>query len=138
MRIMALDYGERRVGVAISDPLRVIAQPLVTLRTSPRKELIKRLKFIAKQYDIGLVLVGNPISHKGKATNMSRKIKRFIVELECALAIKVQLWDERFTSSYAGKLMKEKGIKKHKDKLDQVAACIMLEEFLKKESACSA
>jgi putative Holliday junction resolvase len=137
MRIMALDYGERRVGVAISDPLRVIAQPLVTLRASPRKELIKRLKFIAKQYEVGLVLVGNPVSHQGKATNMSQKIKRFIAELEHALTIRVQEWDERFTSSYARKLMKEKGIKKQKDKLDQVAACIMLDEFLKRESACS-
>lgn len=137
MRIMALDYGERRVGVAISDPLRVIAQPLVTLKTSPHKKLFERLKFIIKQYDVELVLVGNPLSHHGTATRMSDKIKDFVIELERTTGVNVQLWDERFTSSYAATLMKEKGIRKQKEKLDQVAACILLDEFLKSE-ACSA
>jgi len=137
MRIMALDYGERRVGVAISDPLRVIAQPLVTLKASPHKQLLERLKFIIKQYEVELVLVGNPLSHRGTATHMSKKIRDFANELERAAGVNVRLWDERFTSSYATKLMKEKGIKKQKEKLDQVAACILLDEFLKSE-ACSA
>ncbi|KPK72244.1 hypothetical protein AMJ87_05320 [candidate division WOR_3 bacterium SM23_60] len=137
MRIMALDYGERRVGVAISDPLRVIAQPLVTLKTSPRNKLLERLKFIIEQYDVELVLIGNPLSHHGTATPMSKRIKDFIVILKRETGVNVQLWDERFTSSYATKLMKEKGIKKHRKRIDQVAACILLDEFLRSET-CSA
>jgi putative Holliday junction resolvase len=130
---MALDYGERRVGVAISDPLRIIAQPLVTLTTSPRKTFLKRLKFIIKQYDVELVLVGNPLAHDGTGTQMSKKIRDFVTELERTTSVTVRLWDERFTSSYATKLMKEKGIAKQKEKRDQVAACIMLDEFLRSE-----
>jgi putative Holliday junction resolvase len=134
---MALDYGERRVGVAISDPLRVIAQPLVTLKAVPHKTLLRRLKFITEQYEVELILIGNPLSHRGTATHMSDRIKDFAAELEHATGITVQLWDERFTSSYATKLMKEKGINKQKEKLDQVVACILLDEFLK-SGTCSA
>jgi putative Holliday junction resolvase len=132
---MAIDYGTRRVGIALTDPLCLISQPLVTLTVTSHHELIKRLKFIIEERNVGLVLVGNPLSHRGTATTMSHEIHRFVEKLRKALGIEVKLWDERFTSAYAAVTMKERGISKSKKSLDQVAACIMLDEYLKSHSS---
>jgi len=136
MRIMAIDYGQKRVGIAMSDPLGVISQPLLTLGVKSQRELIKRLKFIIEENDVRLVLVGNPLSHSGNSTRISEKIHRFVKDLRKSIVIEVKLWDERFTSKYALQVLKEKGIKQ-KGKIDQIAASLMLEEYLKSRSECS-
>ncbi len=138
MRIMAVDYGKNRVGIALTDPLRVIAQPFLTLKVKSHKELIKRLKFIIEENDVGLVLVGNPISHTGATTEMSQEIHDFVKKLEKSITIEVKLWDERFTSRYAANILKQTGLGKQKEKIDQVAAAIILDEYLKSVSECSA
>jgi putative Holliday junction resolvase len=135
---MAIDYGKSRVGVAISDPLGVISQPLLTLRVKSDRELIKRLKCIIEENSIGAVVVGNPLSSTGKSTNMSNEVKKFVKKLKKSLNIEIKLWDERFTSKYALHIMKDMGLKEPKYKIDQVAACIMLDEYLKSQSTCSA
>ncbi len=131
MRIMAIDYGKKRVGIAISDPLGVISHPLITLKVKSRKELIKRLKFIIEENNIGLVLVGNPLSHTGELTQMSKEIHKFLKQFKKSIATEVKLWDERFTSRYAVHILKEKGLKQQKDKIDQVAASLILDDYLK-------
>jgi putative Holliday junction resolvase len=135
MRIMAIDYGKKRVGLAITDPLGVISQPFLTLETKSRKELLKRLKFIIEQNSIGLVLVGNPLSHNGQATKMSREIAVFVNELKKTVSIDVYLWDERFTSKYATNVLKDMGLKKKGSKIDQIAASLMLDEYIKSQSS---
>jgi len=136
MRILAIDYGQKRVGIAISDPLGVISQPLMTLGVKSQRELIKRLKFIIEENNVRLVLVGNPLSHSGSSTRMSEEIDRFVKGLKKSIVVEVKLWDERFTSRYALRVLKEKGIKQ-RGKIDQVAASLMLEEYLKSHSGCS-
>lgn len=136
MRIMAIDYGQRKVGIAMSDELGVISQPLMTLRAKSQKEFIKRLKFIVKENNVGLILVGNPLSHSGKSTPISEEILRFVKVLEKSIAVEVKLWDERFTSRYASRILKEKGIKQ-KGNIDQIAASLMLEEYLKTQAGNS-
>jgi putative Holliday junction resolvase len=136
MRIMAIDYGQRKVGIAMSDELGVISQPLMTLRAKSQKEFIKRLKFIVKENNVGLILVGNPVSHSGKSTPISQEILRFVEVLEKSIAVEVKLWDERFTSRYASRILKEKGIKQ-KGNIDQIAASLMLEEYLRTHSGNS-
>ncbi|MEE8596638.1 Holliday junction resolvase RuvX [candidate division WOR-3 bacterium] len=135
MRIMAIDYGKKRVGIAISDSLCVISQPLLTLRAKSQKDLIARLKCIIEENNVGFVIVGNPLSHKGELTEMSQEIHRFLKKFRTSIDIKVKLWDERFTSRYALKIMKDIGLKKQKDKIDQIAASIMLDEYLKSQPA---
>lgn len=137
MRIMAIDYGKNRIGIAISDPLCVISQPLLTLKLNSQRKLIKRLKSIIEKNDIGLVLIGNPLSHSGKSTKMSQEIHRFLKRLNKAIDIEVKLWDERFTSRYALNILKDLGLKRNKDKIDRVAASIILNEYLKSQSPCS-
>ena len=136
MRIMALDYGEKRVGIAITDPLGIISQPLLTIQVGSEKDLIQRLKFIIEENGVGLIIIGNPISHRGEPTKISKKIMKFASKLRNFLNIEVKLWDERFTSKYAARILQDIGIKKGKAaKLDQIAASIMLDEYLKSGAA---
>jgi putative Holliday junction resolvase len=129
-RIMAIDFGKKRVGVAISDPLCTISQPLLTIKPKSAADLIKRLKCIADENNVGLIIVGNPISMRGESTQISREVERFVVKLKRQLDIKVELWDERYLSKYAMKKFKDAGISMKKDDVDRVAASIMLEEYL--------
>lgn len=137
MRVMAIDYGKNRVGIALSDPLGVIAQPLTTIKVKSQKALFRQLLEIIQQSDVGLIIIGNPLSHKGEATKMSEQISRFIKQLKKITDIEIKLWDERFTSQYAMNIMKEIKVKKQKDLVDQVAASIMLDEYLRSCSTCT-
>ena len=134
MRIMAIDYGEKRIGVALSDPLGIIAQPLETIEIEDDKELIPVLKKLIIQNEVGLLLVGNPIDHKGNPTRMSRKISDIMTALRNECAVEIELWDERFTSRLAKSTIRDHGIRsrKNKKKIDAIAASIMLSEYLTK------
>lgn len=134
---MAIDYGEKRVGIALSDPLGVIAQPLTTISVKSQKALFKQILEIIQQSNVELIIIGNPLSHKGEATEMSKQISRFIKRLKKMTDIEIKLWDERFTSQYAMNIMKEIKVKKQKDLVDQVAASIMLDEYLRSCSTCT-
>lgn len=137
MRIMAIDYGKKRVGIAISDPLCVLAQPLVTLKVKSQKELIRKIKVFIYEKDIRLILIGNPLTHSGRSGKMSQEVQRFAKRLKKSKGIEIKLWDERFTSRYALKAMRDIGIKRTRDKIDQIAASIMLSEYLKTNTAYS-
>jgi len=137
MRVMAIDYGKNRVGIALSDPLGVISQPLTTIKVKSQKALFRQILEIIQQSDVGLIIIGNPLSHKGEATKMSEQISRFIKQLKKKTDIEIKLWDERFTSQYAMNIMKEIKVKKQKDLVDQVAASIMLDEYLRSCSTCT-
>ncbi|UCD05789.1 MAG: Holliday junction resolvase RuvX [candidate division WOR-3 bacterium] len=134
-RIMAVDYGQKRVGVAITDPLCTIPQPLVTIRPKSIADLIKRLKCIASENNVGLIIVGNPVSLRGEPTEFSRKIERFIERLKQQLDIEVQKWDERYLSKFAVNKFKEAGLSAKKEDIDRVAASLMLEEYLLKRQS---
>ncbi|MBN2620846.1 Holliday junction resolvase RuvX [candidate division WOR-3 bacterium] len=135
---MAVDYGTKRIGIAITDPLGVISQPLETIAFTSEREMVRRLKCLVHENDVGVVLVGNPISMSGGSTAMAENVQRFVKKLQKALPIEVRLWDERLTSKYARTRMKEVGIRKTSKKCDQVAACIMLDEYLMSQAHYSA
>ncbi len=130
MKILAVDYGRRRVGLAISDPLGIIAQPYLTLEVKDQVALIKRLKCAIDENDVGLVLVGHPVSLCGEPTKLSTEINRFAQLLAKATGITVRLWDERYTSRYADRKCRDYGIKPGKKINDRIAASIILEEYL--------
>lgn len=137
MRILAVDYGKARVGIAITDPLGVISQPLETFSNTSDKAVIRRLKYLVEENSVHLVLIGNPLSLNGGKTAMSDHIECFAERMRKALAIKVVLWDERFTSKYAQIRLQEMGIQKGNKKLDQIAACILLDEYLNTRTQCT-
>lgn len=137
MRVMAIDYGKKRVGIALSDPLGVIAQPLTSIKVKSQKELFRQILKIIQESDVGLIIIGNPLSHKGEATEMSDEISRFIKRLKKRINTEIKLWDERFTSQYAMNILKAMKVKKQKGLVDQVAASIMLDEYLRSCSTCT-
>jgi putative Holliday junction resolvase len=137
MRVMAIDYGKSRVGIALSDPLGVIAQPLTSIKVKSQKELFRPILKIIQESEVGLIIIGNPLSHKGEATEMSDEISRFIKRLKRRINTEIKLWDERFTSQYAMNILKAMKIKKQKGLVDQVAASIMLDEYLRSCSTCT-
>ena len=132
---MAIDYGLKRVGVAITDPQGTIAQPLLTIQPKSDFDLIKRLKCLAEENEVGLIILGNPISLQGDPTEMSKRIQRFRRKLKKSVEIEVVMWDERYLSKYAVNRMRSMGISGKKEEIDRIAAAIMLEEYLESRRA---
>lgn len=131
-RIICIDYGGKRTGLAVTDPLQIIATSLTTIET---KDLIPFLKNYFLQEAVELILIGEPVNLDDSPTHATPLVKAAIIRLQKAFpAIPVQTVDERFTSKMASRAMVEMGMKKKdrqkKGNIDQVAATIMLQEYL--------
>ncbi|MBC8322480.1 MAG: Holliday junction resolvase RuvX [Candidatus Marinimicrobia bacterium] len=128
-RILGIDYGEKRVGLALSDPMKIIASPFNTIPNNP--ELITDIQSIIKEKEVEIVVVGLPKGMKGQVTAQTEKVNRF-VEMLIDNNIKVELIDERLTSVSAEKALIEQGIKTGHNKglIDQTAAAIILQQYL--------
>lgn len=135
-RIICIDYGKKRTGLAVTDPLQIIATSLTTIETHT---LIPFLKNYFLQETVELILIGEPLNLDDSATHATPLVKAAIAQLKKSFpAIPVQTVDERFTSKMASKAMVEMGMKK-KDRrvrgnIDQIAATIMLQEYLAAKS----
>lgn len=137
MRIMAVDFGKKRVGIALTDPTGVIPQPFLTIQVKSQKALLRKIISIINENNVGLMIIGNPLSHKGEPTKMSSEIETFIKQLKAKKDIEIKLWDERFTTKYATAILKAMHIKKKQGALDRIAASLMLDEYLKSRSTCT-
>ncbi len=131
-RILSVDYGNRRIGLALSDPLNIIATPLDTLIISSMEDGIKQLIELYQQYPLEAILMGYPIGNSGNKTGQTRIVDKVIEALESAVDIPVIKWDERYTSVEAHNILKIQGLKTRNNKgmVDQLAARIMLQEYL--------
>ncbi len=131
-RILALDLGKRRIGLALSDPLRITAQGLPNLvRTNKRADL-DALGSIVREQGVGLVLMGNPINMGGREGRQSAWVHEFAASIEERLGVPVKLWDERLTSVQAGRVLRESGIsiEKRAAAVDRLSAVILLQSYL--------
>lgn len=128
-RILAIDYGRRRIGLAISDELGVIAQPLATIERKNRRADLQRLRDLVKRNEVRAILVGFPIHLNGKSSEMAEEAARFAAVIREALKLPVELRDERLTSWEAEQMAEELGFKKKAD-LDSLSAAILLREYL--------
>lgn len=132
-RILAIDYGEKRIGIAITDPLNIFAYPLTTLQNNT--DFLKNLKLILDQYNVARILMGNPIKEDGSENRLLNKIEKLKDEIEQKFNITVILVDERYSSEIARQRIIEsvKSKKKRKDKslLDKNAAAVILEDYMK-------
>jgi putative Holliday junction resolvase len=131
-RIICIDYGGKRTGLAVTDPLKIIATALTTVET---KELIPFLKKYFLQEAVELILIGEPLNLDDSATHATPLVKQAIVKLKKEFPhIPIQTVDERYTSKMASRAMIEMGMKKKdrqvKGNIDQIAATIMLQEYL--------
>jgi len=131
-RVLALDFGRRRIGLAISDELGITAQGLPTLeRTRIRNDLDSLARLIADR-NIALVLVGDPKHMSGADSRQGAYAREFADKLIARTGVTVKFWDERWTSVQAGRVLKESGIsiEKRARAVDRLSAVILLESYL--------
>ena len=132
MRILALDHGTIRVGVALSDELKMIAQPLEYILAEPVAGFLARLKEIIRDKEVELILLGMPRNMDGSYGPAALKVQAFAAMLKDAIPIPIKLWDERLTSTQAQRYLIQGGMRreKRKEKVDQTAAAILLQSYL--------
>jgi putative Holliday junction resolvase len=131
-RILAIDYGSRRVGVAISDPTNIIAQGLPTLENN--RELFRRLQKIVSDHAVTKIVVGMPFNLRGEKGVKAKEVDEFIERLRAEIGIPVTSWDERFTSKLAEGAIRGLGTKKMKRRtkgaVDKMASVLLLQSYL--------
>jgi putative holliday junction resolvase len=132
MRTLALDHGTVRIGVALSDELGMIAQPLEFIPAEPFAAFLDRLKKLVAERDVGRILVGMPRNMDGSYGPAAEKVNEFVRQLRDAFSIPIQTWDERLTSVQAQRMLREAAVKgaKQRQKVDQMAAAILLQSYL--------
>lgn len=129
-RVMALDYGRRRIGLAVSDELQLTARPLATLKRINRRSDIRRLREMARAHAVGLIVVGHPLQLDGATGPMTAEVARFAARLAKELGVPVESSDERLSSWEAEQFLREHSTGRRKPDLDQVAAAIILRDYL--------
>ena len=136
-RVLAIDLGERRMGLAVSDPLRITAQGLPTVERRNRREDMNYLKSLARRHEVSVIVVGNPINMDGSVGPQSEAAREFAAKLARHLGMDVRLWDERLTSVEANRVLRGAGLGPagRAKSVDQVAAVLLLESFLEAHRA---
>lgn len=132
MRILGIDFGDKTIGLAISDALLITAQSFGSYRVVNEEEDKKYFKHLVKKYDIREIVIGLPLRMNGSSGIRAEKTKEFAHWVEKTLKLPVILWDERLTTKQAIKILHKQKIKgKAKKKLkDQVSAAIILSSYL--------
>ncbi|MCX7816361.1 MAG: Holliday junction resolvase RuvX [Syntrophales bacterium] len=132
MAILGIDYGEKRIGVAISDDMGLCAFALTTIRRGSKQRDIAVICELVKSRGVELIVVGYPVCLNGSEGVQCRKIKSFAKEVEKATGREVVLWDETLSTWEAWELMEKAGVrkKKRKEVVDSMAAAVILQGFL--------
>lgn len=132
MRVLALDFGKRRIGLAISDELGITAQGLDTLQRTNIREDIAHLAQLIAEKSVSLILMGNPLHMSGAEGRQTEYTRDFATRLGTRTGVEVQFWDERLTTVAAQRVLRESGIsiEKRARAVDRLAAVILLESYL--------
>ena len=136
MRILGIDYGDARVGIAITDPLGITAQGLETInRNGSDKIVLKRLEELIEQYNVTTIVIGMPINMNGTKTERAEVTEKFIHKMKCKFGkIPIETIDERLTTVEAHKTMNYLNVNKHKKRsiVDTISAVYILETYVNK------
>lgn len=138
LRIMGLDVGDKTIGVAVSDELGVAANPVVVIqRTASLKRDIAEVRRLAEERDVGQIVVGMPLMLDGTVGIQAEKVQAFVEALRRRVRIPVVVWDERLTTVEAERLLMEMDQSRAKRKkiIDKLAAAVMLQSYLDRQSA---
>jgi putative Holliday junction resolvase len=132
MRILALDHGTKRIGVAVSDEMKMIATPLEFILAEPFAPFLERLKQLIREKEVELILVGLPRNMDGSYGPAALKVQEFVAVLKETIAVPIKLWDERLTSAQANRFLIAADVRrdKRKEKVDKTAAAILLQSYL--------
>jgi len=133
---MGLDVGERRIGVALSDPLGSFAQPHTTVAVEGRKTDVPKIAAIARDHEVSALVVGLPLHMHGEEGEAAKKARRLGNAVAANLGLEVTYWDERLTTVQAERTLIDGGMRRHKRKgvVDQVAAVLILQAYLDSRS----
>jgi putative Holliday junction resolvase len=131
-RILAIDYGARRIGIAVSDPLRITAQTLPTIEAKGLEKVLSELETIIADKKVAEIVIGMPLNLKGEKSVAAQKVEKFVQHLKNRFNLPVHLWDERWTSLAAQRIIREfgKSPSRNKKKIDQISAIFILQSFL--------
>jgi putative Holliday junction resolvase len=131
-RVLALDVGRKRIGLAVSDELGLTAQGIPTFHRTRIREDLSRLQELATKWSVTLMLVGHPIHMSGQDSRQAVFTREFAHRLEEHLGLPVLFWDERLTSAEAERLMRDAGasLEQRKQAVDQLSAVLLLESYL--------
>jgi putative Holliday junction resolvase len=131
-RILALDVGKRRIGVALSDGLGITAQGLATIQRTNQREDFAVISRLAAENGVELILVGNPINMSGTEGRQAVWVRQFADGLGARSGVAIKLWDERLTSVEAGRVLRQSGvsIEKRARAVDRLSAVILLQSYL--------
>ena len=134
-RVLGVDYGDSRIGLAMSDPIKIIASPFKTILNEGNEKCLQVFQSLIKEKDVEAIVVGLPIGLKGQETVQTKKVREF-ANLLYALKLPIHLEDERLSSVSAEKSMIQQNIKigHNKGLIDQRAAAIILQQFLDKQN----
>ncbi len=131
-RILGIDYGKVRIGLAVSDPLRIIARGLPTLPNN--EKVVENILIITQEYSVEIIVVGMPLTLKGEKGTIAKEVENFIQKIKNKTSLEVIEYDERFTSKIAEQTIINLGVNKkkrqQKEKIDELAAVILLQNFL--------
>lgn len=136
-RILALDVGRKRIGLAVSDALGLTAQGLPTLARGRIRDDLEQLRALAADREIGLFLIGNPIHMSGRDSAQAGYVREFGGRLASYAALPVEYWDERLTSVEANRVLRSSGIgiEKRARAVDKLSAVLLLESYLERMSS---
>ncbi len=136
MRILAIDYGEKRIGLAVSDELEMTARGIAVVERKSKKADLDAIAVVVSEYGIGAIVVGYPLRLDGSAGIQCGKVDRFIASLREAISARVIAWDETLSTKEAEGLMREVGVRRKKKRgtVDQIAAAFILQDYLNKKA----
>ena len=130
--LLGLDFGDKTIGVAVSDKTKTIASPIITIKRKGILKDIEKLLSILEEYDVGGIIFGLPLSLDGNENEMTKKVRKFALEIKKCKDIKITFYDERYSSDVIYKELRKNSISKDKikKKIDQMAASYILQGFL--------
>ena len=139
-RLLALDLGERRIGVAISDPIGVVARPLTTILRASRREDFEAIADLVSSNEAQRIIVGLPLSLDGTEGPQARRIRRYADRLAQAVDIPLEFWDERYSSYEAAEILSQTGHRRRdmRDRIDETAAAVILQSYLDAQALAGA
>jgi putative Holliday junction resolvase len=131
-RILGMDVGSKRIGLAVSDPLRITAQGLETLQRRNKGRDFERLGRVIREYHVAEIVIGLPLRMSGAGGTQSEKMQAFAEEIRRRFRLPVHLWDERLSSAQANRLLRETdmSIKRRGEVVDQMAAVLILQSWM--------
>jgi putative Holliday junction resolvase len=132
MRVLAIDHGTKRMGIALSDPSGIVATPLEYVPAEPFAGFLARLKELIREKEVALILIGMPRNMDGSYGPAAAKVQEFVAVLKENIAVPIRTWDERLTSAQANRFLLQADVRRkdRKEKVDKAAAAILLQSFL--------